>query len=499
MQRIFPRNPAVLRIVALALLSGAGCGDGPKPSVSSAAPKPHAGKSLKIAVADAALGAEIRGRARAWSNRTGAVVAVVASPSPLEVTDADIAVVPQEDLAGPASRGELAGVPESLTANGKAFRWDTLFVPFQTSLVQWGSRIVAVPVAGDGLVCVYRADRFRDPGAQKACRDRFQKDLAPPRTWEDIAEIATVFHQPGKPSLPPLPADRAGALALFQQMAACYDRVPRATGDTQGGSARALSFLIDIDGERYRPRLDAPAFTAAYDWFHRTAAFRPAAAGDPAAAIGTGSAVVAVLTLRELARLPHDPKTGAVSDAFGIAAVPGTRTYFDADGHVQQGAGGRTAIPFLGGTGAFAVVPKRAANAEAAWDFLADLAGPDGSAGILGESEIGAGPLREGHITGPTGTAIWQRYGFDEARTKDLLAAMQAYANPSVANPALPLRTPDAPAVHAILEAQLRRAAAGQATGAEAAHAAASAWAEHDHMQDAAQLKEWRRKAAGLD
>jgi len=500
MQRIFSWNRARIAVLvaALALVAGfpLGCGSTPTASTRISAVKPHAGKSLTVAVGDSALAAELSGRARAWANRSGAKVTIAAGKATQET---DIAIVPQREISGPASRGELAEVPDSLTGNGNAFRWDTLLVPYQSSLVQWGSRVVAVPVAGEGRVCVYRADRFRDPTVAKAYREKYQKDLAAPRTWDDVAEIAAAFHQPGRPSLPPLPKDPADALAQFHQIAACYDRAPTATGNAEKGNAeRALSFHIDIEGDRFRPRLDAPAFAAAYAWFHATASFRPAS-GDPLAAITEGSAVVAVLSLRDVARLPRDPKTGAVSASFGIAAVPGTRTYFNAERQVQQAAGGRNNIPYLGDGGAYAVVFKRSPNAAAAWDFLNDLAGPDGSASTLSESALGAGPFRESHLTNQTGSAIWQRYGFDEARTKELGAAVQTYASSTVANPALPLRTPDAAEVYAILDAQLRRAASGQATGPEAANAAIAAWAEHDRKQDAEQLKLWRRQAAGLD
>lgn len=483
----------------LSLIAGllVGCGGTPPNPTAAAVPKPHAGKNLKIFVADPVLGGEVRDRAKAWANRTNAKVTVVTGLPPQEVKDADIAIVPRENLAGLAARGELVSVPETLTGNGKAFRWDTLFVPFQTSLVQWGSQTVAIPIAGDGLVCVYRADRFRDPTAIKTFRTQFQKDLVPPSAWEDVAEIAAAFHLPGKPSLPPLPADRV-ALAQFHHIAACYDRVPTGTGAKGvGGAARALSF--HIDAEKFQPRLDAPAFAAAYSWFHQTAPYRSTAAETPLAAITTGSAVVALLTLRELSQLPRDPKTGAISDVFGIAPVPGTRMYFNAEGKAIQAVTGRNSIPFLGGTGAFAVVYQRSANADAAWDFLNDLAGPEGSASTLSESRIGAGPIRESHIAPQTGLAIWQRYGFDERHTKDLSSAMQAYINTAVANPALPLCTPDAPQVYAILDTQLRRAASGQATGFEAAAAVVAAWAAHDRTQDAEQLRTWRRKAAGLD
>ena len=501
MQRLFPRRFVALASVAVAAAFGLLLGCGPTPvSAPTGAVKPFAGKALKIAVADPALAAEISGRAKAWAKRQAATATVVTEPPPRDVADADISVVPLEGISGPASRGELAAVPDSLTGVGKPFRWDTVFIPYQSSLVVWGSAVIAVPIAGDGLVCVYRADRFREPDAKKIFRDRFQKELAPPRTWEDIAELGAAFHRPDRPSLPPISKDRSDALALFHQIAACFDRAPAASGNKEvGGAARALSFHIDIAEDRFQPRLNAPAFAAAYDWFHKTAAFRPSAPGDPLAALDTGTAVVAVLTLRELAKLPRDPKTGAVSDAFGIAPVPGTRTYFDAGGRVQQAAGGRNAVPFLGGNATFATVSKSSENAAAAWDFLIDLAGPEGSTGMLHESQLGAGPTREGHVAAQAGIANWQRYGFDEARTKDLAAALNIYADSTVANPALPLRTPDAPAIYAILETQLRRAAAGQATGAEAAAAATAAWAEHDKATDAAVLKNWRRKAAGLD
>jgi len=493
LQRISSRiAAAALGVLAVTLCS---CGTSPTAPSAKALAKPHAGKSLTMRVADPLLAAEVRGRAKAWANRSGATATVVGEGTP----DADIAIVSQVGIAGPASRGELATVPEAITGNGKAFRWDTLFVPFQTSLVQWGSSTVAVPVAGDGLVCVYRADRFREPLTAKAFRDKYGKDLVPPRTWEDIAEIGAVFQQPGRPSLAPLPTDRTAALTQFFHLAACFDRAPSATGTKEGNAARALSFLIDLDAGKFEPRLNAPAFAAAYSWFADTAPYRPAVAGDPLAAIGTGTAVVALLTLREVAGLPHDPKTGAISDAFGIVAVPGTRTYFDTEGKVQAAAGGRNAIPFLGGSGAFGIVFKKSANADAAWDFLGDLAGPEGSASTMSEGGIGAGPTRESHLSAQTGGAIWQRYGFDKVRTDELGAAMQAYASTGVANPALPLRTPDAPEVFAILEAQLRRAASGQATGADAAKAAIRDWDAHDAKWNPEQLKDWRRKAAGLE
>ena len=96
---------------------------------------------------------------------------------------------------------------------------------FQEKLCNWGRRPVAVPVAGDGYALVYRLDRFADEKVAAAYRARYQRELVPPRTWEDLKAVAEAFHAAdGKPSLPPLPADPVAAIAAFHQVAACYDR-----------------------------------------------------------------------------------------------------------------------------------------------------------------------------------------------------------------------------------------------------------------------------------
>ena len=78
MQRHFPRRFSALGLAAVAAASGLLIGCGPTPvAAPTVAAKPFAGKALKIAVADPALGAEISGRAKAWANRHAAVVTVV--------------------------------------------------------------------------------------------------------------------------------------------------------------------------------------------------------------------------------------------------------------------------------------------------------------------------------------------------------------------------------------------------------------------------------------
>ena len=52
-------------------------------------------------------------------------------------------------------------------------------------------------------------DLFSDAAHQKGFREKYQRDLGPPRTWTEVADIAEYFYSnraPGHaaPSLPPL-------------------------------------------------------------------------------------------------------------------------------------------------------------------------------------------------------------------------------------------------------------------------------------------------------
>ena len=129
MQRLFRRSFAALGFGLLALALGMlvflpiGCGPTPVAPPSGSGAKPFAGATLTIFVSDPALALEVRGRAKAWGNRNTASVTVIGGKPSVDFPDVDIAIVPQGGIAGPASRGELATVPESLTGMGKPFRW----------------------------------------------------------------------------------------------------------------------------------------------------------------------------------------------------------------------------------------------------------------------------------------------------------------------------------------------------------------------------------------
>ncbi len=474
-----PVYPAVAAVAFAGLIGlAAGCNGGTGTAGSQSGGKPFAGAAVTVACDDPAFARELSGRCAAWAARTGATARVESRP-PADVPTADVAVVRPPELGAFAAREELAPLPAPLRSPENPLQWPRIVPVFRNTLCGWAGEVEALPLAGDGYVLAYRADRFAG-FAQASGRP-----LAAPATWEDVAEVAAAFHKAdGKPSLPPLPADPRRLLAEFHQLVTCYDRKASADADRPTDPRAATEGLsLHFKAGSWEPRLEAPAFAAAADWFNQVQKLRPAAGSDdPVRALDQGSAVVAVLSLAEVGRLPRDA-AGEVDKRFQVAPLPGTRTYFDPAG--KRTPAGRQAnyVPFLGFGGRVGVVFKRSPSADAAWDLLADLAAPAASVARLSNPEVGAGPFRAEHADAAQDD-LWLPYRFDTARNRELAGAVRHYLGLNVVNPALALRTPDQGPLMAALEAEVRRAATGQATGAEAMKRAAEAWAKHDAGHD---------------
>ena len=65
-------------------------------------------------------------------------------------------------------------------------------------LNQYRGSNYGVSLDGDFQCWVYRTDLFSDPAEQKAFKDKYGYDLAPPRTWKQQGDIAAFFHRPDK-------------------------------------------------------------------------------------------------------------------------------------------------------------------------------------------------------------------------------------------------------------------------------------------------------------
>jgi multiple sugar transport system substrate-binding protein len=489
---IIPPNNWVGFVVGLALtvVLMAGCGSDITPE-----PEPNAndfrGVSLIICCPDAAFAAAITPAIHSWAYRTGATVAIdTKAMNPNDNTD--IGILPVSELGSWTDRGELALVPGVFRNADHPFQWTGLLPAYREQLIEWGGQAQAIPLAGDGSVIVYRADRLADPNFVATFEKLFGRGPTIPATWEDFAELAVAYTAvDGQPSLPSLTGHEVAE--WFFRIAACYDR----QAITDADRARAMPFQFDV--ATTEPRLDAPGFVAAARWFTeltRKDCF-PAPSADAssttAEALAAGRAALAIVTLGELAKLPRE--NGVVAARFGIAAIPGTRTATDSRGE-QVSTVLPNYVPYFSG-GWLGVVRKRCPNTEAAFDLLAELGGPLRSFEILSTPGLGAGPFRIAHLERER-IRIWYGYQFDLERTNILQDALRRYVRQEVKNPVIGLRAPDQQLLSAAAETELLKLIR-ETPPQEVLTELAAAWKKIDEQTPKATRLRWRQLSAGFN
>jgi ABC-type glycerol-3-phosphate transport system substrate-binding protein len=480
------------------VLIAAGCrGALPPPG-----PPPYQGAKLRVAC-PSGLAELVRGQAAVWQARQEAVVeAVEYDPArgPDSVPGADIWLVAPAELARWAAAGRVVPLPEWFTGRGRPFEWGMLLPAYREQLLLWEHKPFAVPLVGEAPVCVYRHDLYHDPGWQERYR-AFQRDqkaevvreLRAPATWEEFALQAEFFakhHPSGKagPSLPALPADEAALDRLFYTVAAPYARQAVPQDRPVGPDHQADVFAFHYDLATGKPRIATPGFVAALDLLKRLQPCRPAAGGArPETALLDGQAVLGVVEAAWLMKFQQKPE---LRDRFGVCVVPGAGRYFTSKGRqvVLKDSGNR--MPYLGGAGWLACVPKSPSQQEAALDLLADLAGPARSAQAALEPRWGGGPVRSDQVQRES----WGSFNLDRARSEALREALaRTLLQHDLKNPVYCLRTPDQASHRAALVKGLRAALPGKRGAKETLAEVSRAWEELDARKGkAATLEQYK-------
>lgn len=485
------RALTIIAVLTAVTLHG-GCDTAATTPTPTRAPKPNDGVKLTLSCPDAAFAEAIEPMVRSWEARTGA--AVTLSRDTMKPDDAtDLAVIPVSALGAWAEPGQLAPLPPRLRN-----QVSELLPPYAERLAAWGDQTQAVPLTGDGVVLVYRADRFADPPTAAAFLARAKRPLAPPTTWDQFAAVAAFFAERDKrPSLPPLPADPARLFDLVSRVAANSDRAALSDKDLaeRVKDEELLAFHFSV--KTGKPRLQSPGFTAAARWLNTlasTGCLPPGASDDPVAALAEGRAVLAVLSLDQLAKLPRE--SGAVPTRFGIGVLPGAGWGNDAGAKPKDEKETVNYVPYFAG-GRLGVVRTRCPRPEAAFDLLAEIGGPARSAELISTPGLGAGPLRPADL-GPDLFPLWLGYGFDAARSRVLQDALRHYLADTVKNPAFGLRGPDRDALTLTASDAFRKLGTG-AKPNDVLGEAQLAWSALDAKVDPATQVRWRKRAAGVN
>jgi ABC-type glycerol-3-phosphate transport system substrate-binding protein len=482
-----------LLFVALGAALLAGC-----PRVLPPPPPPeHRGALVRVAC-PAHLAGLVREQSRAWQARQQARVETVGANAG---ADADLVVFPPDALAARVARagpGKLLPLPAALRQRGDAFDWSALLPFYRDQLLLWDRTAYAVPLVGEAPVCLFRADKFADAGvrARFAAWQRKKKrspvrELRAPLTWDEFARLAEFFQEDpagGPFSLPPLPADGPALDRLFYTVAASYARRAVRQDEPAGPGYRAELFSFHFDEKTGAPRIAGPGFVAALRVLRRLQACRPAGTHPHREeAFLEGKAVLCVTNAATLSRAQQ---TARLRDKVGVCVVPGSDRYFTPGGVEKEAKAGVNRVPYLGGAGWLAAVAGGSKNPAAAFDLLADLAGPERSAQIALEPGWG-GPTRTEQLS----RERWDAFDLDPARSLALKEALgRTLQYHGLKNPVLCLRTPDAAARQAVVVAQLRAALLGPGGDpAKALGEAAARWADMSARQgEAAHVREYR-------
>jgi multiple sugar transport system substrate-binding protein len=446
---------------------------------------PYQDQVVKVAVPNESLATLLNRYKPAWTKKSGARVEIVSYTGAADSAgnDASAWIIRPAEMPHWAASGRLAPVPAEYKAPADAYNWGGLLALYRDKLLRWADEAYGLPLLGESPLCFYRADLLADAPHQQAFHDKHGRDLRPPRTWDDFADIAEYFYnnkESGKavPSLPPLPESVEELDYLFYAVAAPHTR--RAVFQDQNllvSDEELFSFHYNMKtGE---PRIDHAGFVHALQLLQRLQRCRPAGPHvAPPQAFADGQAVLCLADASWIARF----REGIPATSIGVCEVPGSARWFRFRDGKEQAAPNGNLIPYQGAGGWIAVVPRSAPHPAAAFALFADLGGRATSMQIVFEPQWGGGAFREEHLRSDKS---WYSFELDANKTNQLREAVAlTLARAGLKNPAVRLRIPDEQAYRQALVKEVRKALKENADAQQALHHVASRWKELDAAKD---------------
>jgi multiple sugar transport system substrate-binding protein len=171
------------------------------------APSTHAQKKLTIAWAEWAPADYLQELSKDFTKETGVEVEVVKIPWPSFQDQVFTAFVGQSDrydiVIGDSQwlgRNSVGGHYIELTDwMKKNIDANSIYGPAMTAFAEYpkgGGRYWALPAEVDAAGYVYRKDLFEDPKEKAAFKAKYGYELAPPKTYDQLRDIAEFFTRP---------------------------------------------------------------------------------------------------------------------------------------------------------------------------------------------------------------------------------------------------------------------------------------------------------------
>jgi ABC-type glycerol-3-phosphate transport system substrate-binding protein len=440
------RRPFTILALVVAV-AASGCG---RPVAAPLAPpKPFGGKTIRAAAPGGPAKLLLERQGMAWARGNGATLVILdrhegdAAPK-----DIDLIAFNPAEMGRLVEAQALAPLPDSVTSGAS---WTFLSRPYQTKLLGWGAATYALPLIGDAIVLIYRADLF-------AAAKR-----KPPENFAAFLELAKQFAEERKqPSLPPLGNDDALDRDFFS-VAAAFAVPPLTDSDLKSRSvndpAVTNMYGFHFDIETGEPRLTDPGFVKALEWLKASQSFR-IHGGTLVEAFANDRAVFGLGSLADVASL----KPAEHPNRYAVAPVPASP-----NGDV---------VPYIGPGGVIAAVSKSGKEPQAALALLLHLSDLPNGLEVVHTPEYGTAPYRAAHLTERADG--WLNWGLDRAGTDALRTALTKATDPRVINAPIRLRVRDESKYRRALLDSLREALDQNADPAKTLQAIAEQWKKLD-------------------
>lgn len=341
------------------------------------------------------------------------------------------------NLVEEVRKGQLAPVAEELIQSRGALRFDDFLPWIRQRILVWDRQAYALPLYGDGWVCLYRKDWLNEAAKKKGLSSAPAMNY-----WEEFIAAAQLLADAGVTGSPGKSVASLGKSALeweeqFLWIHAGFSS--RAIGSEEKkelfGDNELFGYLYDLKTGDFQPGRVATA-EAVKIWVE-LAKLRvdPKSAANSIDEFLAGQSAIGIFPLPAVARL----RASGLIDQVGIAPVPGTKRYANAKGALEL-ANRPNRRPLLGGRLVLGMVRKSSTQQDLAWGLLARAAAPLGERWALGTAT--AGVTRTDQVL----RMRWDRFDLDIANTSTFRDILRDDAlHPKIQNPAMYPRRFDAP------------------------------------------------------
>lgn len=355
----------------------------------------------------------------------------------------------------------LSTMPEALQTG---LNWEDIHPTYRERLMVWNGEVKSATMDGDMHMLNLRSDLLENPEEQAAFEAQYGYPLAAPETWQQYLDQAAFFNRPDEGMYGTAEAYRRGGQQFwyFFSHAAAYTNNPNNPGS------------MFFDPETMDAQINNPGWLRALEEYKAALEFNPPGALNNGSGdirpLYAGGTVAMNIDWADSGVLRATEGGDAAEGTVRTAMLPGSTEIWNHKTQAWDTFPEVVRSPFLAFGGWQLGVPADSRNAEAAWDFVAEVTSPEVSGKAIVTANSGVNPYRFSHYDN---LEAWSTI-FTPEEAESYLGAQRASLD--APNVALDLRLPGFFSYTEVLEIELSKALAGEVEPQAALDAIAAEW-----------------------